>query len=186
MHLESEGSNMDRESFYYENVFNAAYRVWRDTHKDGSVRKNGRQAMSIPHAIADECEELPPESYILTESTNLDAAYEKGFVTGLTWADTKRQVCRAAYAADIRELLEENRQRWEDERNPNRLTEGSDIVDYIVGWGIPDAQLEDRDEQEIVDEIIENLASDGIIDEYRSDDYFRAAAAAREFISFTL
>ena len=109
---------MDRESIYYENVLRAAYRVWRDTHKDGSVRKNGRQAMSIPHAIANECEELPPESYILTESTNLDAAYEKGFVTGLTWADTKRQVCRAAYAADIRELLEENRQRWEDERNP--------------------------------------------------------------------
>ena len=177
---------MDRESFYYENVFKAAYRVWRDTHKDGSVRKNGRQAMSIPHAIADECEELPPESYILTESTNLDAAYEKGFVTGLTWADTKRQVCCAAFAADIRELLEENRQRWEDERNPDRLTEVSDIVDHIVGWGIPDAQLEDRDEQEIVDEIIENLASDGIIDEYRSDDYYRAEQAAREFISFTL
>ena len=167
-------------------TFSRSYRVWRDTHKDGSVRKNGRQAMSIPHAIADECEQLPPESYILTESTNLDAAYEKGFVTGLSWEDTKRQVCRAAYAADIRELLEENRHRWEDERNPNRLTEVSDIVDYIVGWGIPDAQLEDRDEQDIVDEIIENLASDGIIDEYRSDDYFRAAAAAREFISFTL
>jgi hypothetical protein len=186
MYLESEGSNMDRETIYYEKVLRSAYRVWRDTHKDGSVRKNGRQAMSIPHAIADECEQLPPESYILTESTNLDAAYEKGFVTGLSWEDTKRQVCRAAYAADIRELLEENRQRWYDELSPNRLTEISDIVDYIVGWGIPDAQLEDRDEQEIVDEIIENLASDGIIDEYRSDDYFRAAAAAREFISFTL
>ena len=177
---------MDRETIYYECVLRSAYRVWRDTHKDASVRKNGRQAMSIPHAIADECEQLPPESYILTESTNLDAAYEKGFVTGLTWEDTKRQVCRAAYAADIRELLEENRQRWEDERNPHRLTEISDIVDHIVGWGIPDAQLEDRDEQEIVDEIIENLASDGIIDEYRSDDYYRAEEAAREFISFTL
>ena len=177
---------MDRESFYYENVFNAAYRVWRDTHKDGSVRKRGTGAMSIPQVIADECEQLPPESYILTESTNLDAAYAKGFVTGLSWADTKRQVCRAAYAADISELLEENRQRWEDERNPDRLPEVSDIVDHIVGWGIPDAQLEDRDEQEIVDEIIENLASDGIIDEYRSDDYYRAEEAAREFISFTL
>ena len=177
---------MDRETIYYECVLRSAYRVWRDTHKDGSVRKNGRQAMSIPHVIANECEELPPESYILTESTNLDAAYEKGFVTGLSWEDTKRQVCHAAFAADIREQFEENRQRWEDERNPNRFTEVSDIVDYIVGWGIPDAQLEDRDEQDIVDEIIENLASDGIIDEYRSDDYFRAAAAAREFISFTL
>ena len=177
---------MDRETIYYEKVLRSAYRVWRDTHKDGSVRKNGRQAMSIPHAIADECEQLPPESYILTESTNLDAAYEKGFVTGLTWEDTKRQVCHAAFAADIRELLEENRQRGEDERNPHPLTEISDIVDHIVGWGIPDAQLEARDEQEIVDEIIENLASDGIIDEYRSDDYFRAAAAAREFISFPL
>ena len=177
---------MDRETIYYECVLRSAYRVWRDTHKDGSVRKNGRQPVSISHAIADECEQLPPESYILTESTNLDAAYEKGFVTGLTWEDTKRQVCRAAYAADISELLEENRQRWEDERNPHRLTEISDIVDHIVGWGIPDAQLEDRDEQEIVDEIIENLASDGIIDEYRSDDYYRAEEAAREFISFTL
>ena len=177
---------MDKQSIYYEKVLSAAYRVWRDTHKDGNVRKMGRQAMSIPHAIGNECEQLGPESYILNESTNLDAAYEKGFVTGLTWADTKRQVCRAAYAADIRELLEENRQQWEDERHPDRLTEVSDIVDHIVGWGIPDAQLEDRDEQEIVDEIIDNLASDGIIDEYRSDDYYRAEEAAREFISFTL
>ena len=177
---------MDRETIYYEKVLRSAYYVWRDTHADGKVRKNGRQAISIPHAIGNECEDLPPESYILNESTNLDAAYAKGFVTGLTWADTKRQVCRAAYAADIEELLEENRQRWEDERNPDRLTEVSDIVNHIVGWGIPDAQLEDRDEQEIVDEIIDNLASDGIIDEYRSDDYYRAEQAAREFISFTL
>ena len=178
---------MDRETFYYEKVLSSAYRVWRDTHKDGSVRKNGRQAMSIPHVIAEECEQLPPENYILTESTNLEAAYfPTGFVTGLNWADTKRQVCRAAYAADIRELLEENRQQWEDELRPNRLTEISDIVQHIVGWGIPDAQLEDRAEQEIVDEIIDNLASDGIIDEYRSDDYYRADFAAREFISFTL
>jgi len=178
---------MDKQSIYYEKVLNTAYRVWRDTHADGSVRKMGAGAVTVAHAIADECEQLPPESYILTESTNLEAAYEPGgFVTGLSWKDTKRQVCRAAYAADIRELLEENRRRWEDERNPDRLTEICDIVDHIVGWGIPDAQLEDRDEQEIVDEIIENLASDGIIDEYRSDDYYRAEEAAREFISFTL
>jgi len=177
---------MDRQSIYYEKVLRSAYRVWRDTHADGSVRTRGTGTVTVAHAIADECEDLPPESYILTESTNLDAAYEKGFVTGLTWADTKRQVCHAAYAADISELLEENRQRWEDERNPDRLTEISDIVDHIVGWGIPDAQLEDRDEQEIVDEIIENLASDGVIDEYRSDDYYRAEEAAREFISFSL
>ena len=178
---------MDRETFYYEKVLSSAYRVWRDTHKDGSVRTRGTGAMSIAHVIADECEQLPPEDYILTESTNLDAAYfPTGFVTGLNWGDTKRQVCRAAYAADISELLEENRQRWDDELNPNRLTEISDIVDHIIGWGIPDAQLEDRDEQEIVDEIIDNLASDGIIDEYRSDDYYRAEEAAREFISFSL
>jgi hypothetical protein len=187
MYSESEGSDMDKQSIYYEKVLSAAYRVWRDTHKDGSVRKMGRQAMTIPQVIANECEQLPPESYILTESTNLDAAYERtGFVTGLSWADTRRQVCRAAFAADIREILEENRQLWEDERNPNRLTEVSDIVDHIVAWGIPDAQLEERDEQEIVDEIIDNLASDGVIDEYRSDDYYRAEEAAREFISFTL
>ena len=105
---------MDRETFYYEKVLSAAYRVWRDTHADGSVRKRGTGAMSIAHVIGDECEQLPPENYILTESINLEAAYEKGFVTGLNWGDTKRQVCRAAYAADIRELLEENRQRWED------------------------------------------------------------------------
>ena len=178
---------MDRETFYYEKVLSSAYRVWRDTHADGSVRKMGTGAVTVAHVIADECEQLPPESYILNESTNLEAAYEPtGFVTGLSWKDTKRQVCRAAFAADIRELLEENRQQWEDELSPNRLTEIPDIVDHIIGWGIPDAQLEDRDPQEIVDEIIENLASDGIIDEYRSDDYYRAQEAAREFISFSL
>ena len=178
---------MDRETFYYEKVLSSAFRVWRDTHEDGSVRKSGTGAMSIAHVIADECEQLPPEDYILTESTNLDAAYfPTGFVTGLNWADTKRQVCRAAYAADIRELLEETRQQWEDERSPDRLTEIADIVDHIVGWGIPDEQLRELHEQEIVDEIIENLASDGIIDAYRSDDYYRAEQAARQFISETL
>ena len=146
---------MDRESFYYENVFNAAYRVWRDTHKDGSVRKNGRQAMSIPHAIADECEQLPPESYILTECTNLDAAYQPtGFVTGLSWDDTRRQVCRAAYAADIKEILEENRAPWEAERDPNRLTSEEDIVHALVMYGIPDEQLQGRETQDIIDEIV--------------------------------
>ena len=178
---------MDKQSIYYEKVLSSAYRVWRDTHKDGSVRKMGAAAVTVAHVIADECEQLPPESYILNESTNLEAAYEPtGFVTGLSWKDTKRQVCRAAFAADIRELLAENRQQWEDERHPDRLTEIPDIVDHIIGWGIPGAQLEDRDEQEIVDEIIENLASDGIIDEYRSDDYYRAQEAAREFISYSL
>jgi len=178
---------MDKQSIYYEKVLSSAYRVWRDTHKDGSVRKMGAGMMTVANVIADECEQLPPESYILTESTNLEAAYEPtGFVTGLSWKDTKRQVCRAAFAADIKELLAENRQQWEDERHPDRLTEIPDIVDHIIGWGIPGAQLEDRDEQEIVDEIIENLASDGIIDEYRSDDYYRAQEAAREFISFSL
>ena len=179
MYLESEGSDMDRQSFYYEQVYNAAYRAWRDGNRTAGYTE--------ANAIEDQLEVSPPLEYVLTESTNLDAAYQPtGFVTGLSWDDTRRQVCRAAYAADIRELLEENRQQWEDARNPDRLTEVSDIVDYIVGWGIPDAQLEDRDEQEIVDEIIENLASDGIIDEYRSDDYYRAEEAAREFISITL
>ena len=103
-------------------------------------------------------------------------------MTGLSWKDTKRQVCRAAFAADIRELLEKTASSGRTSATPNRLTEIPDIVDHIIGWGIPGAQLEDRDEQEIVDEIIENLASDGIIDEYRSDDYYRAQEAAREFI----
>ena len=184
---ESEASDMDRETFYYEQVYNAAYRVWRDTHADGSVRKNGRQAMSIPHVIAEECEQLPPENYILTESTNLEAAYEPtGFVTGLNWADTKRQVCRAAYAADIRELLEENRAPWELDRNPNRLTSEEDIVDALRGYGVPDEQLQGRETQDIIDELIENLASDGIIDEYRSDDYYRAHNACQQFLSETL
>ena len=170
---------MDRQSFYYEQVYNAAYRAWRDGNRTAGYTE--------ANAIEDQLEVSPPLEYVLTESTNLAAAFQpRGFVTGLSWDDTKRQVCRAAYAADIKELLEENRQRWEDERHPDRLTEVSDIVDHIVGWGIPDAQLEDRDEQEIVDEIIENLASDGIIDEYRSDDYYRAEEAAREFISFSL
>jgi hypothetical protein len=180
MYSESEGSDMDKQSLYYEKVFSSAYRVWRDTTERPGL-------VTVPQVIANECEQLPPESYILTESTNLDAAYERtGFVTGLSWADTRRQVCRAAFAADIREILEENRQDWEDERNPNRLTEVSDIVDHIVAWGIPDEQLEDRAEQDIVDEIIDNLASDGVIDEYRSDDYYRADAAARQFVSESL
>ena len=171
---------MDKESFYYEQVYNAAYRVWANTGEQPTYTE--------ADAIADELERSGLFiTYALTESTNLSAAYDKqGFVTGLTWKDTRRQVCRAAFAADIKEILEENRAPWELDRSPSRLTEISDIVQHIVGWGIPDAQLEDRDEQEIVDEIIDNLASDGIIDEYRSDDYSRAQEAAREFISFTL
>ena len=51
MYSESGGSNMDRETIYYEKVLRSAYYVWRDTHKDGSVRKNGRQPVSISHAI---------------------------------------------------------------------------------------------------------------------------------------
>ena len=115
------------------------------------------------------------------------AAYAKqGFVTGLTWDDTRRQVCRAAYAADIKEILEENRAPWEAERNPNRLTSEEDIVHALVMYGIPDEQLQGRETQEIIDELIENLASDGIIDEYRSDDYYRAHNACQQFLSETL
>ena len=66
---------MDKQSIYYEKVLSAAYRVWRDTHKDGSVRKMGTGAVTVAHVIADECEQLPQkESYILNESTNLEAA----------------------------------------------------------------------------------------------------------------
>jgi len=178
---------MDRETFYYEKVLSSAYRVWRDTHKDGSVRKNGRQAMSIPHVIAEECEQLPPENYILTESTNLEAAYEPtGFVTGLNWADTKRQVCRAAYVADIRELLEENRAPWEDERHPDRLTSEEDIVHALVMYGIPDEQLQGRETEDIIFELIGTLADDGFIDAYESEDYYRAHNACQQFLSETL
>ena len=55
MYSESEGSSMDKETIYYEKVLRSAYYVWRDTHADGKVRKNGRQAVSIPHAIGNEC-----------------------------------------------------------------------------------------------------------------------------------
>ncbi len=170
---------MDRESFYYEQVYNAAYRAWRDGNRTAGYTE--------ANAIEDQLEVSPPLDYVLTESTNLSAAYDKqGFVTGLTWDDTRRQVCRAAYAADIKEILEENRAPWELDRNPNRLTSEEDIVDALRGYGVPDEQLQGRETQDIIDELIENLASDGIIDEYRSDDYHRAEEAAREFISFTL
>ena len=171
---------MDKESFYYEQVYNAAYRVWRDASE--------KPTYTEANAIADELERSGLFiTYALTESTNLSAAYDKqGFVTGLTWDDTRRQVCRAAFAADIREILEENRAPWEDDRNPNRLTSEEDIVDALRGYGVPDEQLEGRETQDIIDELIETLASDGLIDAYRSEDYYRAQNACQSFLSETL
>ena len=170
---------MDRQSFYYEQVYNAAYRAWRDGNRTAGYTE--------ANAIEDQLEVSPPLEYVLTESTNLDAAFQpRGFVTGLSWDDTRRQVCRAAYAADIKEILEENRAPWEAERNPNRLTSEEDIVHALVMYGIPDEQLQGRETQDIIDELIENLASDGIIDEYRSDDYYRAHNACQQFLSETL
>tara|TARA_R110000744_G_scaffold5421_19_gene19238 strand:+ start:1492 stop:2031 length:540 start_codon:yes stop_codon:yes gene_type:complete len=176
---ESERNDMDRESFYYEQVYNAAYSVWRDASE--------KPTYTEANAIEDQLEVAPPLEYVLTESTNLSAAYDKqGFVTGLTWDDTRRQVCRAAFAADIREILEENRAPWEDDRNPNRLTSEEDIVDALRGYGVPDEQLEGRETQDIIDELIETLAGDGLIDAYRSEDYYRAQNACQSFLSETL
>ena len=170
---------MDRQSFYYEQVYNAAYRAWRDGNRTAGYTES--------NAIEDQLEVAPPLEYILTESTNLDAAYQPtGFVTGLSWDDTRRQVCRAAYAADIKEILEENRAPWESERNPNRLTSEEAIVDALRGYGVPDEQLEGRETQDIIDELIETLAGDGLIDEYRSEDYYRAHNACQQFLSETL
>ena len=177
---ESERNDMDRESFYYEQVYNAAYRVWVNTGEQPTYTE--------ADAIADELERSGLFiTYALTESTNLSAAYDKqGFVTGLTWKDTRRQVCQAALAADIKEILEENRAPWELDRNPNRLTSEEDIVDVLRGYGVPDEQLEGRETQDIIDELIETLAGDGIIDEYRSEDYYRAHNACQQFLSETL
>ena len=170
---------MDRQSFYYEQVYNAAYRAWRDGNRTAGYTE--------ANAIEDQLEVSPPLEYVLTESTNLSAAYDKqGFVTGLTWKDTRRQVCQAALAADIKEILEENRAPWELDRNPNRLTSEEDIVDALRGYGVPDEQLEGRETQDIIDELIETLAGDGIIDEYESEDYYRARNACQQFISETL
>ena len=170
---------MDRQSFYYEQVYNAAYRAWRDGNRTAGYTE--------ANAIEDQLEVAPPLEYVLTESTNLSAAYDKqGFVTGLTWDDTRRQVCRAAYAADIRELLEENRQRWEDERHPDRLTSEEDIVHALVMYGIPDEQLQGRETEDIIFELIGTLADDGFIDAYESEDYSRAHNACQQFLSETL
>ena len=168
---------MDRESFYYEQVYNAAYRVWANTGEQPTYTE--------ADAIADELERSGLFiTYALTESTNLSAAYDKqGFVTGLTWDDTRRQVCRAAYAADIKEILEENRPGWEAERNPNRLTSEEDIVHALVMYGIPDEQLQGRETEDIIFELIGTLADDGFIDAYESEDYYRAHNACQQFLS---
>ena len=167
---------MDRESFYYEQVYNAAHRAWRDG--------NRTAAYTEANAIEDQLEVAPPLDYVLTESTNLSAAYDKqGFVTGLTWDDTRRQVCRAAYAADIKEILEENRAPWELDRNPNRLTSEEDIVDALRGYGVPDEQLQGRETEDIIFELIGTLADDGFIDAYESEDYYRAHNACQQFLS---
>ena len=171
---------MDRESFYYEQVYNAAYRVWANTGEQPTYTE--------ADAIADELERSGHFiTYALTESTNLSAAYDKqGFVTGLTWKDTRRQGCRAALAADIREILEENRAPWESERNPNRLTSEEDIVDALRGYGVPDEQLQGRETEDIIFELIGALADDGFIDAYESEDYYRAHNACQQFLSETL
>ena len=171
---------IDKESLYYETVSRAAYHVWRDaiSEKDSDYQ--------VPLAIEDQTERYFPEAahWVLQESPSLNVLFEQqGFVTGLSWTDTARQVCRAAFTADITEVLEENRATWDHAQSPERLTSEEDIVHALVMYGIPDEQLEGRETEDIIEELIENLASDGYIDSYRSEDYYRAHNACQQFLS---
>jgi len=174
--------SIDKESLYYETVSRAAYHVWRDAISD---KDNDYQ---VPLAIEDQTERYFPEAahWVLQESPSLNVLFEQqGFVTGLSWTDTARQVCRAAFTADITEVLEESRATW-DHANPNRLTTEEDLVHALVMYGIPDEQLQGRETEDIIFELIGTLADDGFIDAYESEDYYRAHNACQQFLSETL
>jgi len=172
--------SIDKESLYYETVSRAAYHVWRDAISD---KDNDYQ---VPLAIEDQTERYFPEAahWVLQESPSLNVLFEQqGFVTGLSWTDTARQVCRAAFTADITKVLEENRATWYHEQSPDRLTTEEDLVHALVMYGIPDEQLQGRETEDIIFELIGTLADDGFIDAYRSDDYYRAHNACQQFLS---